>query len=317
MTLRKTLPSFVLIIILFGFAAGWNPVRAQSYSQLEFDAERVPWNHLFYQAKNFMVDVTVDMRLEFLSADKVETALIESRQGTALHIPGKGAFKLTADIIIDSILQPPVKVINQVWFDPGDGTALGRVRLRRGEDDQKKLYRFTQQGVFRHRMEPKDQHEAREAPETWTDVRDTFYSYNLDELGCVNVSERLLLTYIVSAVERWEENQPLFLCIFGKRQLFQVQLKSAGLHEVEIDFIEKKQQGEQQRQGEVKAHKILLVSRPLEADLEAVENFSFLGFQRDIVFFVHPESRLPVQISGVIPKAGRVTVKLQEVQLKD
>ena len=39
----------------------------------------------------------------------------------------------------------------QVWFDPDDATAFGRTRLRQGKDDFKKIYRFTQQGVFRHR----------------------------------------------------------------------------------------------------------------------------------------------------------------------
>jgi len=316
MMIRKVLLSFVLLISLFGLGDDSNSSWAQSYSQLGLDANRVPWAKLFYQAKNFMVDVTVDMHLESHSADEVKAALIESQQGAALPIPSEGAYKLTNNIIIDSIFQPPVKIANQVWFDPKDATALGRMRLRRGEDDFKKIYRFTQQGVFRHRIEPKDQQEAREDPEKWTDVRDTFYSYSLDQLGCVNASERLLLTYIVSAVEQLENNKPLFLCIFGKRQLFQVQLKSAGLHSVKIDYIEKKQQTEHRRQDEVEAHKILLESQPLKSDLEKVENFSFLGFHREIAFYVHPASRLPIQISGVIPRAGRVTVKLHEVQLR-
>jgi hypothetical protein len=316
MVIRKLLLSFVLLICLIGLRDGSSSSWAQSYSQLELDAKRIPWVRLFYQAQSFMVDVTVDMHLESLSADEVRAALIESHQGTVLPIPSIGAYKLTNDIVVDSIFQPPVKIVNQVWFDPVDATALGRIRLRQGEDDQKKVYRFTQQGVFRHRKEPKDQKEAQKVPEKWTDVKDSFYSYSLDQLGCINVSERLLLTYIVSAVEGLENNKPLVLCIFGKRQLFRVQLKSAGLHPVEIDFVEKKQLTEHRRQDEVEAHKIILESQPLEADLDEVENFSFLGFQKNIALFVHTASRLPVQISGEIPMAGKVTVKLHEVQLR-
>ena len=316
MIIRKMLLSFVLIIGLIGLGNASKSSWAQSFSQLRLDANRVPWTNLFYQTKNFMVDVTVDVALESLSADAVKAVLIESRQGVGIQIPNNGAHKLTNNIIIDSIFQPPVKIDNQVWFDPIDATALGRVRLRKGEDDFKKIYRFTSQGVFRHRKEPKDQKETLKDPDKWTDVRDTFYAYNLDQLGCVNVSERLLMIYIVSAGDQLLNNKPLNLCMFAKRQLFQVTLNPAGLQTVEADYIEKKQQSQKRRQLEVEALKIMLESRPLESDLDEVENFSFLGFHRDIVLFVDPVSRLPLQISGVIPKAGRVTVKLQEVRLK-
>ena len=263
-----------------------------------------------------MVDVDVDVHLDYLSAGDVEAALIEARQGTALQVPAQGAYRLGNDIVIDSIVQPPVKISNRVWFDPKDATALGRIRLRRGEDDFKKLYRFTQQGVFRHRIEPRDEQEARQDPERWTDVRDTFYAYNLDQLGCANVSERLLLIYIASAVEQFEDNKPLFLCVFAKRQLFQVKLESAGLHSLKVDYIEKNQQSKHQRKDKVDAHKIILESRPLESDLPKVENFSFLGFHKNITFYIHPTSKLPLQISGEMPRAGKVTVKLHKVQLR-
>ena len=312
---KKLLPS-VLSIVLIGFGTGVNSGRAQTYSQLVLDAGRVPWSSLTYQARSFVVDVDVDVRLESLSAEEVEAALIQARQGTALQVPDQGAYRLTNNIVIDSIVQPPVKIVNQVWFDPRDATALGRMRLRQGEDDFKKICRFTQQGVFRHRIEPMDDKEARKEPEKWTDVRDTFYAYNLDQLGCVNASERLLLIYIASAVEQFEDHQPLSVCVFAKRQLFRVKLEKAGLDPVNVDYIEKNQQDQHHRKEKVEAYKILLESQPLESDLDEVENFSFLGFHKNISFFIQPSSRLPLQISGEMPRAGKVTVKLHEVELK-
>ena len=316
MAIRKKLQSLVLLVSLILLGDFSNSVWSQSYSQLELDANRILWTRLLYQSKSIMVDMTTNVVLESLSADEVKAALIANQEGVAVQIPGTGGYKLASNTIIDSIFQPPVKITNQVWFDPRNATALGRMRLRRGEDDFKKIYRFTQQGVFRHRREPKDQQEAQQDPEKWTDVLDTFYPYNLAQLGCANVSERLLLIYIASTVEQLENNKPLFLCIFGKRQLFQVQLKSAGIHSVKIDYIEKKLQATHHRQGEVKAHKILLEAQPLESNLEKVENFSFLGFRKNIAFFIDPTSKLPIQISGEIPKAGSVTLKLHEVQLR-
>lgn len=316
MMIRKTFLSLVLSLGLILLSDSSNSIWSQSYSQLELDASRIPWVNLFFQTKSFWVDVTSHMHLEPKSRDEIKAAIIENKQGDALEIPGAGGYKLTSDTIIDSALQPPVEISNQVWFDPKDATALGRTRLRKGEDDFKKIYRFTRQGVFRHRMEPKDKEEAKKDPEQWTDVLDTFYPHNLSQLGCLNVSERLLLVYIVSAFEQLNDDKPLFLCIFGKRQLFEVQLKSAGLHTVKIDFVEKKHQKEHRRQGKIKAQKIMLQTRPLESSLEKVENFSFLGFIKNIAFYIDPASRLPIQVSGEIPTVGKATLKLQEVQLR-
>ena len=43
--------------------------------------------------------------------------------------------------------------------------------------------------------------------------------------------------------------QPLSFCVFGRRQLFHVQLKPAELSSLKVDFIEKSQQGQMRRQG--------------------------------------------------------------------
>ena len=316
MVIREILLSAVLMLSLIGLGDFSNSAELQPYSQLQLDANRVPWTRLLFETKSFSVDVTAHVRLASLSEDKVKAALIESNQGVALPIPSTGGYKLSTDTVIDSLFQPPVRIANQVWFDPRDATALGRIRLRQGEDDFKKIYRFTQQGVFRHRIEPKNDQEARQDPDKWTDVRDTFYAYNLTQLGCATISDRLLLIYIAAAVEQFENNQPFILCIFGKRQLFQVQLKSAGFHSVKINFIETKQKIQNKRQGEVKAQKILLEALPLESDLDKVENFSFLGFHKNIALYIDPNSKVPLQISGDIPVAGKSNLKLHEVDLR-
>jgi hypothetical protein len=316
MLIRQTFLYLVLLsgLVLLGDSS--NPAWSQSNPPLKLDAKQIPWAQLTFQAKGVWVDVTAKLYLESVSTDKIRTALIESNQGTALPVPDTGGYKFTSDTIIDSIFQPPVTIVDQVWFDPGNATALGRMRLRQGEDDFKKTYRFTQQGVFRHRREPKNQQEAQLPPANWTDVRDTFYPYDPAQLGCAVVSERLLLAYIISAIGQIEDDKPLSLCVFGKRQLFEAQLKSAGLHAVKINYNEKKHQSEHRRQGNLKARKIMLETRPLESNLEKVENFSFLGFHKNITFFIDPALNLPVQVSGEIPKAGKATLKLLEVQLK-
>lgn len=317
MTVRKKiLLSFVYIFMVIQLAGFSNSAQALSHSPIRLDANRVPWIHLEYGAKRFSVEVTATVQLESLPAADVEAALIESTQGVPLGASRPESYKITVNKIVDSIFRSPVKTLNQVWFNPQDATALGRIRLRRGKDDFKKVYRFTKQGVFRHRREPKDKQETLNEPEKWTDVKDTFYAYNLAKLGCPNVSERLLLIYIASAAEISKSNQILSLCVFGKRQLFNVRLRPEGLHSLKINFTEKIKQREVRRQGQVKALKIALEAQPLESEMEELESFSFLGFHEEIAIFIDPATNLPIQLSGKIPKVGNVTIKLLEVQLR-
>ncbi len=316
MKICKKLLLFLSSFMVIQLACFSNSTPAQSYPQIKLEPSRVPWLQLTYGIKNFTAEVTTHVRLESLPTAAVEAALIKSPQGVPIRVSRPESYKISVQKIVDPIFRSPVTTVDQVWFNPQDATALGRIRLRRGNDDFKKVCRFTEQGVFRNQREPNDQQEASQQPEKWTNVNDTYYAYNLAQLGCPTASERLVLIYIVSAAEISESTQPLSLCVFGKRQLFHVRLRPQGLQSLKVDYIEKRQQTEVRRQGRSEALKIAFETQPLASDLEKVENFSFLGFQKDIAIFIDPVSNLPVQISGEIPNVGEVTIKLLEVQLR-
>ena len=305
--------SFLMLIQLASFSKS---AVAQSCSHKNLDPKRVPWSKLSYRVKNFSAKVDTEVSLESLPTAEVEAALIKSSQGVPIKVSRPESYKITVHRVVDAIFSSPVTSSTQVWFNPQDATALGRVRLRVGKKDSKKTYRFTEQGVFRHRREPKDQQEVSKQPEQWTDVRDTFYTHNQDKLGCPNITERLVLIYIISAADLSESMQPLSFCVFGRRQLFHIQFKSGGLHSLEFDYMEKKDQREVRRQGKVETLKIDFAIQPLPSDLDEDEDFSLLGFEKDIAIFIDPATNLPLQLSGKIPKVGNSTVKLHQVQLK-
>ncbi len=313
-----------LIFALLITAAGLTviaaaPVPSQAPSEeagTGFDLRRVPWKQLRYRAKNWAVTLTADMTLEALPSDKAQADLLASDRGMPHKASGPETLRLSLDMEIDSLFQDPVQITNRVWFDPLDAAALGRYRLRRGEDDFEKIYRFTEQGVFRRNREPRSKQEAQSEPDQWSFAVKTFYAHDLAQLGCPVASERLLLIYIASAAAGLSSGQPLSVCVFGKRQLHRVTLKAQGRRSVKVDFVESRQQVQAQRQGEIQVLAIALETEPLASDLDDAENFSFLGMHKNIVVFLDPQTNLPLQISGHISKVGSGDLKLLEVALR-
>jgi hypothetical protein len=316
MVIRNKLKDLALTLVLILFGGCFSQSWAQSDSPLILDTNRIRWSHLIYSAKSIWADVEVDVRLEPQSKAKMQAELPANRQGDAIPVPDAGGYRMTTDIVTDVAFKSPVHKKNHIWFIPHDGTALGRLRLRLGKDDFKKIYRFTRQGVFRHRQEPKNKQEALLKPEKWTDILDTFYSYSPTQPGCANVTDRLLLVYIASAAGIQASSQPLSVCVFGKRTLFRVRLKAAGKQSIKSEFTEINQKTETRRQGKINALKIDLEVQQLASELGIDENFSFLGLRENISVLIEPGTNLPIQIRGDIPSVGKAVLNLQSARIE-
>jgi hypothetical protein len=312
----KTRSAAICLGLLLYLAVWAGSVPAESFSRLELDAERVVWDELVLQANKFTATLNVQIRLASLSAVVAQGALPKSPRGTPVQPSGPRLFRLVLNMGIDADFRAHVQISNEIWLDPIAAAVLGRIRLRQGQDDFKKTYRFTRQGVFRHRREPLNKKEISLEPEKWTDVKDSFYAYDLARLGCPQVSERLALLYILSAADLSETSGPLSLCIFDKRQLHRVTLRPQGLYPLMVDYFEKTVQNQVRKKGPIKALKIAVETQPMESDLKADEDFSLMGLHNGIVIYLDPVSRFPLQISGNIPVVGRTDLKLRQVQLK-
>ena len=313
--IRYKLGMFFLAILL-GFGVLTKPAGAQPIACLKLDANRVPWTELSFSAKNFWVAVSSDIQLNPLSASELDAVLLKSPKGNPVEPQTAQAARMTIQTRIEPKFRAPINMSNRIWFNPRDGSALGRVRLRRGEDDFKKIYRFTDQGVFRHSMEPKHKTEASLKPEKWTKVKNRFYPFDLSQTACTSVSERSLLIFILSAFHLYDNREPLSLCVFGKRQLHQVVLQAHGTQPIKVDYVEKQRHKQIQKVETINALKIQITATPVNSSSNEVENFSFLGFHEDIFVYLNPTSRLPIQVRGIIPSIGEATLKLRQVTVK-
>jgi hypothetical protein len=312
---RNNLGVFCLAILLV-FWPLKSFAETQSDFHLDLEPQRAPWSQLSFHAKNFWVEVSTDIQLRSLAVSELNAVLLPSPQGVPVRPQTSQVSELTINTIIDPRFRSPVKIDNRIWFDPTNASALGRIRLRRGEDDFKKMYRFTEQGVFRSRIEPGDEKEAILEPDKWTDIKDTFYPYDARQLKCSVVSERSLLIYLLSAAPISKFKDPISLCVWGKRQLHRIQLRNDGTVYLKINYIKKKQQVETRIAGTAKALKFTITAQPLGSQSEDTENFSFLGFHKDIAIYVDPSMALPIQANGIIPTVGKADLVLKEMRLR-
>lgn len=316
MRLNHRYTIIVIFFMTFGLFAADNEAFAQSKSYLNLDASRVSWTHLSFHAKNFWVEVSTDIQMKSRRASDLDAVLPASPKGVPIKPRSPRVNEMKINTTIDPRFRSPVKMHDRIWFNPTDASTLGRISLRRGEDDFKKIYRFTDQGVFRHRIEPQNKGESRLEPHRWTDIKDSFYPYDMIRLGCPGISERSVLIYLLSAVAMSKDNTPLEICIFGKRQLHRVKIQKKGNLPIKVNYIEKTRQGENRKEGALKALKMMIAAQPIASHLEAEENFSFLGFHKDITIYLDPTSGLPIQASGVIPTIGKAHLKLRGCQIK-
>ena len=311
---RNKLVIFCLTILI-GLGTITRFADAQTGSHLDLDFHQVPSTHLSFFAKNFWVEVLTDIELSSVPSSDLDPLLLKSPRGTPIKPETAKSAQMTINTIIDPRFRSPVNIYNSIWFNPTDASALGRVRLRRGEDDFKKMYRFTEEGVFRHQIEPKDNKEASLEPEKWSDIKDSFYPYDLTHMGCIGISEPSLLIYILSAAAISKSNESFFLCVFGKRQLHHVRLQKLGISILDVNYIEENQQTKVRKQARIKTLKFTITAEPLESELNKEENFSFLGFHKDIIVYIEPATGIPVQASGIISTVGKAELKLKQIIL--
>ena len=307
--------SLALMIFVFSIHASC-PVWAQPFSRLNLQPNRVLWSDLYFRAKRTVVDVTIDIRLAPVSAAEFESIWQTYSQSIPLPSMGKEVYNLEVNRVIDPIFSRAVKLWNQVLFDPYQANSLYRVQVRRGNDDIKKAYWFSGEGVHRLRRMPNTKNEASLDPEKWTAVKTSFYPYDLNRLECSQVLDSTLLIYLVSAAPMEKEGEVLSLCVFGKQQLHQVRLQVEGVQTLEVDYSVEGEEGKVAKKGKVDGLRLTLESEPLVSDKRDAENFSFLGMHEDIAIHLDPELRIPLQVSGKIPTVGAVTLKLNEVKMK-
>jgi hypothetical protein len=275
----------------------------------------VPWQTLTFSASKWFNSVDTQIELSKADASEATAAAVQSNQGQPMKAANKELRRIKIHTTIDPAIGTTVDLKKEFWFDPHKNNVLFGESRRTGQDEYLRRFRFTRQGVYRFRSEPVSRQEAVLAPENWSDTKASFYAYSPQQVDCRQVLEPSALIYLINKVNFESSNQSPAFCVFHKRQLYSVTLHDGGTQRVDVDYRVQYGQKTDDVRKQISARRMLLKAVPLGGYRGEVEDFSFLGFKKDIEFLFDPSVHLPVMISGQVPTLGHSVLKLKAARL--
>lgn len=287
---------------------------AQSSAACEAETGQVVWKRLIYRGKHFLGKVETVVSLTGLSAKEAQMALIPTPEDSPLQVSPAPGKVIEIQSAVNPLFGAPDFAGSQAWFCSGDAAALQRIRYRKGDDIWQNTYRFTEKGVYRLRKKPGQGEEKNLAPEHWTNIKESFYPYQGKRPGPQAVIEPTGLLYLASARAFREQDAPLSLYVFDRKQLHEVKVQVSGRLRLKVSYIEKTQKNDMRREGVTDTFKISLKPRALAPPDQPPEEFSFMGLRGDFEIYIDAATAIPVQISGQIPRMGKVHIRLQAVE---
>ena len=268
------------------------------------------WRELTFTATRFTAALTVRLRLEPVVADAEGANRPAAGRADGCGEPGEDEQQLT---VVLSSRGPGLnnRYEERVCFAPADNSLRARVRRNREGDPWLKRYCREEAGVRRFTVEPAGAGEEGLAPATWSERETSFYPFPADLSGCDQVSDPALILHLLSRRSVLPE-QPLALCVFGRQHLHRLTVRSVGMETLQPSYNRLTAGQEQTVSEQVDAVVYTLASEPLPAPGQAAEPFSLLGLRQDIRIHLHPQTLLPLRVSGTAGLFGTVTLNLQQ-----
>jgi hypothetical protein len=269
------------------------------------DAARVGWVRIGLEAHKLFIAATTVAEWSVEDTKTVAGRLVESPQGAAIAA-GPDLLKVSYDADL-----PGLHSKTTLWMDPQTGNSLQHEIRESGKRFRERIVRFTDEGAYHRTRRPRPS-ESASTPTAWTDESSGFWPYN-QRLTGTTVLNSLGLLYFIAGSNLAKTGDQLEILVFQKRQLVRVRLTVDGLHEARVAYRAIGDDGSRSCRGSAEALRIRLTVLPYGT---ARPDFDFLGLKSDIVVYVEPQSRLPLQIEGRAAIIGRVTSTLQEARLK-
>jgi|WetSurMetagenome_2_1015567.scaffolds.fasta_scaffold166135_1 hypothetical protein len=269
--------------------------------------ERLAWKELHFRARKLIFTADTTVRVELVPSE----AALRTLAAAPGHAPVMPAGAHVVRIELDTAgLGRHSR--NTAWIEPGTGAALQTTSQEFGRRARFKTQRFTLDGVAVARYAPARGEEDRPA-DRWTQHADTFVPFPATDRQGAVVSDSVALFWILATRPLARPGDSARVLVLSRDQLLQVDISVAAVHPVTLDFDEVGGGGRRAVNDAVPALQLTLSGSRVGGDVAG--DLEFLGFKGNVRILLDAGRRVPVEISGTVPKAGFVTVRLQDVTL--
>ena len=269
--------------------------------------ERLRWSELRYRARKLIFTAETRVRAEVIPA----TAARELVAATG-HEPVAAAGEELVRVEIDTELFGRHSH-NTVLLDPASGAALQSTSRESGKRARLKTQRFTADGIAVRRLRPAAGEESLPAAR-WSRSSEELLAFSPAAAGAAAISDSVALFWILATAPLERPGDRFGVRLVSGGRVVQVGIKVLALTWARLDAIERQDGTERRLAAPVTVLELLVDAERGDA-AGAGSDFEFLGMRGGVRILLDSVRRVPVEVSGRVPTAGAITVRLYDVTL--
>jgi hypothetical protein len=274
----------------------------------------VPWSELSLSAHKFFLGASTTLRAERRPVAGLAALLRVPPEGVGVALPDHDVVVLTSDTDLPFGRDETVTL----WLDPATGAAIQAEKLTRGHDPYRKVFRYTDLGVYTWRSAPANAHEAASGPRTWTRHGGSWERSPVPLPPNLPLTDSYALLYLASAARLDRPGVRCSLAILSEGRLVELTFTADGLVQERASFAETWPGGQRHRAGQVLARKVQVSARPAGAAPGGSQvDLGFLGMRGDLTILVEDGTGIPIELSGHAEHIGALTVRLERATLRN
>ncbi len=272
------------------------------------EPDRLVWRELHYRARKFIFTAETTVRVEVVPAATAARHLVAAA-GHAVVMPA-GERLVRIELETTGLGR---HTRNTAWLEPVTGAALQTTSQEFGRRARFKTQRFADAGVAVARYAPARGQEDQPA-DRWTQHADEFIPFPAVDRHGSAVSDSVALFWMLATCHLAKPGDSTQVLVTSRDQLLRVAIRVTATRPIRLDFDERTAAGSRSIDETAAGLEVIVSGSRFGQDADKGD-LEFLGFRGNVRILLDPTRRVPVEISGSVPRAGIVTVRLQDVTL--
>jgi|GEM_PF-1846041 len=274
-----------------------------------FDQQRVTWSELEYRASKLGFSTTSRISLEAVESARETGDFLTTADGSGLFPEAPEIQKLS---IATSLLGRDST--SEVWFDPFRAISYQVVQLTTGKRHRYRAYRFADQYVQSYLRKPENGQQDL-PPAGWTDTDEQRWPYPAWSGKELVVTSPSALFYVLSTAELSKVGDTVVIPVFTRTavNLMRIRVEERARPKAEFEVVTPGSRTTKIR-GRRDVLRLSLNAQPLDTATQS--DFQFIGLHGDVQICLDEQYRVPLEVRGNVPHAGKVKVKLRKVVLR-